>query len=151
MTGHRQRSCPFLFTGDFKVTLKWSVDFEQLCLISEKKLKVSASGDSRSEMTCPKAELPSQIPCGCKSAPSPWSHQSYFGSQPMLPAIIPGSEQHWNKFRCNCFSHKKTSKTVRKGSLLSEDKSRSHCFLFLEGKQSGDAEAAREECNKTSK
>lgn len=74
VTGDKQRSCPLFAHKRFQV------DFEAVCKILSsfgqllRGNLVSASGDSRSEITCLIANLMRQILCGCKSAPFPWSH-----------------------------------------------------------------------------
>lgn len=74
VTGDKQRSFPLFahkrFQGDFEVVCEILSSFGKLLSGS----LVSASGDSRSEITCLVVNLMRQILCGCKSAPFPWSH-----------------------------------------------------------------------------
>lgn len=74
VTGDKQRSCPLFahkrFQGDFEAVCKVLSSFGRLLRGN----LVSASGDSRREITCLMANLMRQILYGCKLAPFPWSH-----------------------------------------------------------------------------
>lgn len=74
VTGDKQRSFSLFahkpFQGDFEVVCEILSNFGKLLRGN----LVSASGDSRSEITCLVANLMRQILCGCKLALFPWSH-----------------------------------------------------------------------------
>lgn len=124
-------------------------DFERVCSILST-FSTSVSGGSRNEVPRLIASLLRQSLRRCKSAAVPCSHLFLaltYG--PCSRLSCQDGKKQWNKSRCNCFSQKKKKKPARKASSLSEHKSRSDRFLFLEGKQSYDAKAERQECHKT--